>query len=139
MNIKQLTLIAVTVMSAVTASAQYDVRSSSSQYLPAWEPADVSMTYGLTAKGVRYAPIWGLDQAWINQQNLKKGINHMGKENVGIGRSAFRFTKALTNDSVLSSDIIAKMRERASIFNQVSDTLPIVLRPIKKLVRMSTS
>lgn len=126
MNIKQLTLIAVTVMSAVTASAQYDVRSSSSQYLPAWEPADVSMTYGLTAKGVRYAPIWGLDQAWINQQNLKKGINHMGKENIGIGRSAFRFTKALTNDSVLSSDIIAKMRERASIFNQVSDTLPIV-------------
>jgi len=50
----------------------------------------------------------------------------MGKENIGIGRSAFRFTKPLDNDSALANDVIAKLRERNSHLNQISTTLPIV-------------
>lgn len=91
------------------------------------EKADVTIPFDLSATGHRFAPTWGLDQAWISEQNLKKGINHIGKENIGIGRSCFRFTKALTNDSVISSDDISYLRQRANFFNQVSTTLPIVL------------
>jgi hypothetical protein len=102
-------------------------RASSSLYLPAYGQADVSLSFDVTAEGQRFEPTWGLDQAWISEQNLKKGINHMLRENIGIGRSAVRTFKALTNDSVLSADAINHLRQRANMFNQVSATLPITL------------
>jgi len=109
---------------ALTLQAQ---RPSSSLYLPAWQKADVSISYDVKAEGRRFEPTWGLDQAWISEQNLIKGVNHMGKENVGIGRSAFRYTKELTNDSALASADLQYLRQRNTIFNRVSPTLPIVL------------
>ena len=118
MSRHQLFLIAVAALFAATALAQDDVRSSSSLYLPAYKKADVSIAFDTKGEGKRFQPTWGLDQAWISEQNLKKGINHMGKENVGIGRSAFRTTKALINDSALASDQITRLRQRANIFNQ---------------------
>ena len=127
MSRHRLFLIAVAALFAATASAQDDIRSSSSLYLPAYKKADVSIAFDTRGEGKRFQPTWGLDQAWISEQNLKKGINHMGKENVGIGRSAFRTTKALINDSALASDQITRLRQRANIFNQVSATLPLVL------------
>ena len=127
MGIKRTTMLAMAALNAAIAFSQDNVRSSSSIYLPAFQKADVSLSYNMKGEGKRFEPIWGLDQAWISEQNLKKGINHMGKENVGIGRSAFRFTKALVNDSALASDQISALRQRSNIFNQVSSTLPIVL------------
>lgn len=90
------------------------------------EKADVTIAFDLSQEGYRFNPTWGLDQAWISEQNLRKGINHMGKDNVGIGRSAYRFTKALINDSSLAGDIISVMQQRAKIFDIVGKTLPIV-------------
>ena len=91
------------------------------------QKADVTLCFDISQEGVRYQPTWGLDQAWISEQNMRKGINHMGKENVGIGRSCFRTTKALTNDSALANDQITYLRRRANIFNLVNDSLPLVL------------
>jgi hypothetical protein len=90
------------------------------------DKADVTLTFDLSRSGVRYEPTWGLDQAWISEQNLRKGMNHMGKENVGIGRTAFRFTKALLNDSALASELTSVLRQRSNMFNIVSPTLPLV-------------
>ena len=126
LNIKP-TILAAAVLTTVAASAQDGPRASSSRYLPAYKKADISLAFDVSAKGRRFEPTWGLDQAWISQQNLKKGINHMLKENIGIGRVAFRFTKPLTNDSVLPATIISVLRERVNNFNQVSTTLPLVL------------
>ena len=67
-------------------------------YLPANKKADVSLAFDIQGQGKRFEPTWGLDLAWISDQNVGKGINHMGKENIGIGRSAFRFTKPLVKD-----------------------------------------
>ena len=88
---------------------------------------EVLVPFSIKAEGKRFSPTWGLDMAWKDANNVKRGINHMGKENVSIGRSCFRFTKPLTNDSVLASDQISALRERAKAFDQVSPTLPIVL------------
>ena len=89
---------------------------------------DVTIPFDLSQQGVRFQPTWGLDLAWINEQNLRKGVRHMGKDKVGIGRSCFRATAALTNDTGLGSDQIAKLRQRSNLFNSVcSATLPLVL------------
>ena len=126
MNKCKLTMLLLAFMAGNSMSAQEEIRSSSSLYLQAADKADVTIPYDINAEGKRFQPTWGLDQAWISQQNLRKGINHMGKENVGIGRSAFRFTKPLINDSVLATDVINIMRNRSTIFDEVSPTLPIV-------------
>lgn len=119
-------LMALALLNSVGAFAQDD-RASSSLYLQAAGKADVTVPFAISGEGKRFNPTWGLDLAWINEQNLNKGINHMGIENVGIGRSAFRFTKPLVNDSALASDQINNLRKRATLFNKISKTLPITL------------
>jgi len=110
---------------SVTSVAQE--RASSSMFLQPSEKAHVSLSFDIKAEGHRFQPTWGLDQAWINEQNLRKGINHMGAENIGIGRSAFRITKPLLNDSALQNDQIQALRQRNTIFNILKFDLPLVL------------
>ena len=107
--------------------AQTGECSSSSMYLQPADKADVTIPFALSDEGKRFTPIWGLDLQWISEQNIRKGINHMGAANIGIGRTGFRSTKALTNDSVLASDQISKLRERSNIFNIISPTLPLTM------------
>ena len=126
MNKKRNILFVVAALGAATAFAQEPVRSSSSLYLHAQKKADVSLPFAISAEGKRFQPTWGLDQAWPNESNLLKGINHMGKENIGIGRTAFRYSVALTNDSVLGAADITALRNRNTIFNKLSATLPLV-------------
>lgn len=126
MNQKKYILFVVAALGAATAFAQEPVRSSSSLYLHAQKKADVSVPYAISAEGKRFQPTWGLDQAWPNESNLLKGINHMGKENIGIGRTAFRYSVALTNDSVLGAADVTALRNRNTIFNKLSATLPLV-------------
>lgn len=120
--------LAVAVLGTVAASAQDEPRATSSRYLSASKKADVTVPFAITAEGRRFEPTWGLDLAWINEQNLRKGVNHMLKENVGIGRSSFRVLNPLKGDTALTSDQIAGLRERSNLFNTVvAPTLPLVL------------
>ena len=100
---------------------------SSSIYLQPGPTSNVVLSFSVTGEGKRYSPIWGLDQAWISEQNMRKGINHMGKENIGIARSCYRTTKELVGDTALAADPISKLRERNRWINLHSDTLPLVL------------
>ena len=125
---KNIWILAVATLGAVNASAQDDVRASSSNYLPAYAKTDVNMPFLFASEGKRFTPTWGLDLAWYEnggEQNIMKGINHMGKENITIGRTAYRFTKALTNDSILDTADVNYMKNRATLFNKISATLPL--------------
>ena len=102
-------------------------RASSSIYLQALKKADVNIPFYASAEGKRFEPTWGVDLAWISEQNIMKGVNHMGKENVGIGRIAFRFTDPLVNDSALSSSVISVLRQRCNLFNKIDKQLPLTL------------
>lgn len=130
MLIKQVTVIAVAALSVATAFAQ-DVttheRASSSISLQALKKTDVSIAFDINAEGRRFKPIWGLDQAWDWDRWIYMGIAHMGRENIGIGRTAFRFTTALKNDSILPDDAVQALRARNRNLDIISPTLPLVL------------
>ncbi len=119
--------IALALLIGNTSSNAQDTHASSSLYLQPQKKADVTLTYDINGEGKRFEPTWGLDLAWINEQNLRKGLRHMGQENVGIGRSAYRTTVALTNDSVLGANQINALRQRSKLFDIVSPTLPLTL------------
>ena len=115
-------------MMAIVLPAISQERSSSSMYIQPQPKSDVTLYYSVDGEGTRFQPIWGLDLAWINEQNLRKGVRHMGKENVGIGRSAFRFTDALVNDVSLTNSQINVLRRRSNLFTSVCGAeLPLVL------------
>ena len=120
--------IMVLLMTVTTTASAQDIRQSSSQYLQAAAKSDVSLSFSTIAEGKRFEPTWGLDLAWINEQNMRKGVNHMGKENVGIGRTSFRVFSPLVNDAILTNDQIEGLRTRANLFSElVSPTLPLVI------------
>ena len=124
---KQIMILSVAMTLSLAATAQ-DERSSSSLYLQPAQKADVTIPFAVNGEGHRFEPTWGLDLAWISEQNLRKGARHMGKENVGIARSAFRATDALKNDSVLGSDQQSYLQKRSNILTTVlGATLPVVL------------
>lgn len=108
-------------------SAVAQQRPTSSLFLTPQVKADVTMPFSVAAEGVRYSPTWGLDQAWINEQNLRKGVNHMLKDNVRIGRAAFRMTQALNADGTIASDPANALRTRCNVFDIVDKQLPLVL------------
>ena len=121
-------LILSALMMAMVLPAISQERSSSSMYIKPQAKSDVTLFYSVDGEGTRYQPTWGLDLAWINEQNLRKGVRHMGKDNVGIGRSAFRATEALVNDTDLGNSQISYLRQRSNLFNTVcGTTLPLVL------------
>ena len=123
---KRYTILSATLLFALAIQAQ-EQRASSSLYLQALKKADVNIPFALSAEGKRFEPTWGVDLAWISEQNIMKGVNHMGKENVGIGRIAFRFTDPLVNDSALSSGMISVLRQRCNLFNKIDKKLPLTL------------
>lgn len=102
-------------------------RLSSSINLKTFKKSDISMPIDVKAEGKRFSPIWGLDLAWINEQNLRKGLRHMGAENVGIGRTSFRVFSPLINDESLANDQINGLRERSNLFDIVRKDLPLVM------------
>ncbi len=127
MNQKKYILFVVAALGAATAFAQESVRSSSSLYLRALNKADVSLSYAISAEGKRFPPIWGLDLAWFSLSNSQKGVNHMGSQNVGIGRTSFRVLNPLINDVSLTTDQIEGLRRRSDLFNQTRPNPPLVL------------
>jgi len=121
-------MLALASLYVVAVYAQDDMRTSSSNYLPANTKTDVNMPFLFASEGKRFSPTWGLDLAWINEQNIKKGVNHMGKENVGIGRISFRVLNPLKDDGSLTSDQIEGLQTRANIFKKlVGPELPLVI------------
>lgn len=128
MNIHRTTLLAVAALSAAIAVPQNDgLRSSSSLYLQALSKPDVSLTFDIKGQGRRFNPTWGLDQAYISAQFLKKGKNHMGKENVSIGRTSFRVLNPLKNDKDLTTEMIEGLQTRATNFDLIDKELPLLV------------
>jgi len=113
-------------LGGANAIAQDEERSSSSLYLSPADKADVSVPFWLSGEGKQFHPTWGLDLAWINKQNLLKGLNHMGKSLVNIGRTSFRVFNPLVNDVTLTTDMIEGLQERSSTFDLVNPNLPLV-------------
>ena len=124
---KIFTLILTVVVSSSVGYAQDERIVSTSSSLHPTAPSGGIVSFSISGEGKRFNPIWGLDQAWISEQNFRKGLNHMGRENVGIGRSCFRTAKPLTNSGGLVADQTSYLTQRNRIFNILSDTLPLVL------------
>ena len=104
-----------------------DSRPSSSNNLKVFGTVNTIVPFDIKDEGIKFPVRWGVDVAWINEQNVRKGINHMGKENVTLVRGSFQTSKPLQDDSVLTSSHISTLNTRMRLANLVSDTAEIIL------------
>ena len=111
---------------SMLASAQ-DERSSSSMFLTPQTMVNVTVPFYLQDSGKLFPVRWGLDVAWMSEQNIRKGINHIGRADVTMVRGSFRTKDQLVNDSVLTTDQTTTLQERIRLARIVSDTVEIIL------------
>lgn len=109
-----------------TATAQ-ETRLSSSIYLTPKAKGATLVPYSINDPGKKLNIRWGLDVAWDSEQNVRKGINHIGKENLSIMRSSFQTTHALVNDTELTQSQKDRLNTRTKLINLVGKDVDIVL------------
>ena len=121
------TIITVAAAGYISAASAQDTRVSSSIYLTPHAKGATLVPYSISDQGKKLGIRWGLDVAWDNEQNVRKGINHIGKDNISIMRSSFQTTYALINDTELTTEQIKHLDIRTKLINIVDNDIDIVL------------
>ncbi|MDA3878815.1 MAG: RICIN domain-containing protein [Prolixibacteraceae bacterium] len=100
--------------------------ASTSDYLSAFSSADRSLFFSLSDSGVQKPIIWGLDLAWLNEGNIRRGIAFMDAENVDIIRSSFTPTAPLVEGKLQAVEL-GRLNERLTIINKWFGSTNVVL------------
>ncbi len=61
-----------------------------SENMVAHEITDRTVPFALSAEGEKFPVIWGLDTAWPDEGNMKRGIAFIGKDVLGTARGSFQ-------------------------------------------------
>jgi hypothetical protein len=97
---------------------------SSSYNLTAQPIPDRSVYFCVTDTGISKPINFGLDLAWLDEGNIRRGITFMGTDRVKIVRSSFTPTSALENGDLPSAEL-ATLNKRIKIIKTWLDTSKI--------------
>lgn len=89
--------------------------TSASNYLIAQPIPDRTVSFGVADAGVPKPISFGLDLAWLDGNNVRRGIAFMGKERVKIIRSSFMPTNPLVGDTALQGEALVGINKRLDI------------------------
>lgn len=107
-------LLSIALITAYHLEAQI---TSSSSNIVALPMADRSVLFNVTDTGVSKPMTFGLDLAWLDGNNVRRGIAFMGKERVGIIRSSFMPTNPLVGDTALQGEALTNTNKRLDIIH----------------------
>lgn len=73
------------------------------------------VVFSTSATGVKLPVRWGLDTAWQSDENMRRGIAFIGKDNIGVVRVSFQPTAALIGDTALTSSQLRAVNNRVRL------------------------
>ena len=83
---------------------------------------DHTLLFNTSAPGVNKAiPTWGLDTAWLNADNVRRGVLFMGQPQVDVIRFSFTGDWPLSGGD-LGASALAEFNQRMSIVNSFTDS-----------------
>ena len=85
--LKTIAAFAVAMFAGSSAKAQIE---TASQNLVANKITNGVLPFNVLAEGEQLPIIWGLDTAWPDESNVRRGTAFIGKENLGTGRVSFQ-------------------------------------------------
>ena len=84
----------------------------SNMWLKAFPKSDAQVNYQYDGTGTEYKVSWGMDTAWDWDYNVRRGTNHIGKENLSTGRISFQPSDLVDDSGNLSSAQTQALRSR---------------------------
>ena len=69
-----------------------------SDYMQAMKVADTDIAFDVNAEGQTFRVHWGMDAAWNWDFNINRGVAHIGKKHLTIGRVAFQPTQLVIDN-----------------------------------------
>ena len=94
---------------------------------PAAQPvADRIVPFRISDEGVRHEVEWGADAAWMHEQNLRRCVLFMGKDNVSVVRVSFQPTYPLV-DGDLQQAQKDDLAERLRLLGFCKDDVKLTL------------
>lgn len=109
----RLGLLALVMLAPSWISAQ---TTSASNSLVAQPIPDRTVPFGVSATGVAKPITFGLDLAWLSEENIRRGVAFMGADRVRLVRSSFTPTSALINGDLAPAEL-ATLNKRINIIN----------------------
>lgn len=109
--------LAIALLGLVSFHMGAQTASTSDNLVP--EPKiDRNLLYTVDAVGEAKPITFGLDLAWLDENNVRRGILFMDKANVGIIRSSFMPTDPLLNDTELQGTSLQNTNTRIDIIKK---------------------
>lgn len=109
---------------ALQANAQETTQTASANdYLDANKKTDATLVFNTNDEGVKTPVLWGLDTAWPDEWNMRRGTTFIGKENLGVCRVSFQPSDLIGDDGQLSAEQKADLDNRLRLvgFSGVKD------------------
>ncbi|NLK47327.1 MAG: hypothetical protein GX296_00790 [Bacteroidales bacterium] len=78
---------------------------STSDFFVAQPAADRMVAFDVEDEGVSTPITWGLDLAWLDENNIRRGVAFMGIDNVEVIRASFQPIRPLVNDDISEGQI----------------------------------
>ncbi len=79
-------------------------------YLKAFKSSDCTIAFDVNSEGKEFRVNWGMDTAWDSEANVRRGVNHIGKENLSTGRLSFQPTYLVTTNADGSYELTATQK-----------------------------
>ena len=86
--------------------------ASANDYLKANKRTDATLVFNTNDEGVKTPVLWGLDTAWPDEWNIRRGTTFIGKEQLGTGRVSFQPSDLIGEDGQLSDEQKKDLDER---------------------------
>ena len=99
---------------------------SASNFQVARAAADRNVTYSVSDTGVALPVIWGLDTAWPDEANIRRGVAFMGADRVDIVRASFQPTLPLV-DGELQDDQVYWINYRLDLVDLTGPDTKVAL------------
>ena len=77
--------------------------ATASDNLVANKITDGVLPFAVSAEGEQLPVIWGMDTAWPDEGNMKRGIAFIGKENLGTARGSFQPSDLIVDGQLSTS------------------------------------
>jgi hypothetical protein len=77
---------------------------------------DRTVSFSVSDAGVSKPITWGLDLAWLDEGNIRRGVAFMGADRVDVVRSSFTPTAALVNGDLAATEL-SRLNQRLTIMN----------------------
>ena len=89
-------------LAPMAANAQEEI-ATSSQQLTVTTTVATAVPYSVDDAGEQFPVIWGLDTAWPDEWNMRRGTAFIGSENLGTARASFQPNDLITNGELSAS------------------------------------